>query len=112
MNISIKWTNLDQSADVKDYVDEKVGHLTKFSNRPLSARVELERDQHHYKGDVFRAEFMIDADGKIVRAEAVAEEIYAAIDLALPKAREQLSKRKSKSETLKRRGARSAKHKS
>ena len=112
MNISIKGTNLDLTPAVKQYVADKVNNLEKYTNKGMSAWVELERDRHHNKGDVMRAEIMLQADGKILRAEASSEDIYASIDLLIPKIREQISKLSDRAKTLARRGARSAKKKS
>jgi len=110
MNIQIKATNLDLTPSVKDYVEEKIGHLAKFIVAG-EAKVELGRDKHHKTGDVFRAEVMIVAGGKVIRADQSSEDIYASIDLVIPKLKEQISKFKDKRTTLERRGARSAKKK-
>ncbi|MDP4000959.1 MAG: ribosome-associated translation inhibitor RaiA [bacterium] len=109
MNISIKGTNYKPTQSIKEYVVDKVNNLEKYSNRNLSARVELERDRHHKKGDVMRAEIMLLADGKTMRAEAVSEDVFASVDLMIPKIREQISKLKDKEQTLRRRRSRSAK---
>lgn len=111
MNISIKGTNLDLTEPLKDYVNEKVGHLDKFISGVIDSHVELERDHHHRSGNVFRAEVTMFVGGKTIRAEASTEDIYAGIDLVIPKLKEQLSKFKSKRETLERRGGRTAKRK-
>ncbi len=110
MNISIKGTNLTLTPSVKQYVDEKIGNLAKFIVAS-EAKVELERDKHHRTGLVFRAEIMLGVGGKLMRADARGEDIYAAIDLAIPKLKEQIGKFKDKRQTLTRRGARSAKRK-
>ena len=111
MNISIKATHLDLTPSIKQYVEEKVGALEKFLAGALEAKVELERDRHHQTGLVFRAEVMIIAGGKVMRAEERGEDAYAAVDLIIPKLKEQIAKFKSKKETMARRGARSAKRK-
>ncbi len=110
MNISIKGTNLDLTPSVKQYVKEKIGALEKYIGA-MEAKVELERDKHHHSGLVFRAEVMLVVGGKIMRADAVGEDIYAAIDIVIPKMKEQIGKFKDKKQTLRRRGARSAKRK-
>src|SRR3989344_2550455 len=96
MNISIKGTNMSLTPSVKQYVD---------------AKVELERDKHHKSGQVFRAEVMLIVGGKVMRGETRAEDVYAAIDLVIPKIKDQIGKFKDKKQTLTRRGARSAKRK-
>ncbi|MEJ0021048.1 MAG: ribosome-associated translation inhibitor RaiA [Candidatus Doudnabacteria bacterium] len=110
MNIAIKATNLDLTPSIKEYVEEKVGALDKFIS-VLEGKVELERDRHHHSGEVFRAEIMLVMSGKLMRADAEAEDIYAAVDLVIPKLKEQISKFKDKKTTLFRRGGRTAKKK-
>src|SRR4051812_16863205 len=106
MNISIKATNMDLTESVKDYVDEKIGNLAKYMEGAV-AKVELDRDKHHKTGLVFRAEVMLTFGGKTLRADHSSEDIYASIDLVVPKLKEQISKFKDKKTTLARRGARS-----
>jgi ribosomal subunit interface protein len=45
----------------------------------------------------------------VMRAEASSEDIYASVDLVIPKLKEQISKFKDKKSTMQKRGARSAK---
>lgn len=111
MKISIKGTNLDLTPSLKEYAEEKIGNLEKYLSGVIEAKLELERDRHHQTGDVMRAEVMLIVGGKIMRADASSEDIYAAIDLVIPKLKEQISKFKDKRETLRKRGARSAKRK-
>jgi putative sigma-54 modulation protein len=110
MNISIKGTHLDLTLSIKEYVEDKIGGLSKYIDA-IDARVELERDQHHHSGLVFRAEVTMAVGGKVMRAEALGEDIYSAVDLVIPKLKEQISKFKDKKTTLRRRGARSDKRK-
>ncbi len=95
---------------VKQYVNEKIGNLGKYIVA-TDAKVELDRDKHHKSGQVFRAEVMLLVGGKLMRAETTGEDIYSAIDLVIPKIKEQIGKFKDKKMTLVRRGARSAKRK-
>lgn len=110
MNISIKTTKLDLTPSIKEYVEEKVERLGRFI-KAQEAKVELGRDQHHNKGDVFRAEIMLFLGSKVMRAEAESGDIYASVDLVIPKLKEQISKFKDKREALWKRGARKAKRK-
>lgn len=110
MNIAIKATNLDLTPAIKAYAEEKVGALDKFIDA-IEGKVELERSRKHQSGLVFRAEVSLIVGGKIMFADAAAEDMYAAIDLVIPKIKEQISKFKDKKETLMKRGARSAKRK-
>ena len=111
MNISYKGTNLTLTSSMKEYAGEKIGNLGKYLSQVNEAKIELERDKRHRSGLVFRAEVMLIAGGKIMRADAEGEDIYAAIDLVIPKIKEQIAKFKDKRATLHKRGARSAKKK-
>jgi putative sigma-54 modulation protein len=110
MNISIKATHLDLTPSIKEYVEEKVGHLGKFIVAQ-EAKVELARDAHHHSGLVFRAEVNLVLGGKLMRADAFAEDIYAAVDLVIPKLKEQIAKFKDKKTTVNRNLARKARRK-
>ncbi len=111
MKIAIKGTNFQLSPSIKQYVEEKVGNLEKYIKHVLEAKVELEKDRHHQSGNVMRAEVMLLLGSKILRADASSEDMFASVDLVIPKLKEQISKYKDKRETLQRRGARSAKKK-
>ncbi len=105
MNISIKTTHVDLTPSVKEYVEEKIGNLEKFIPA-TDAHIELKRDQHHQTGLVFGADITLSAGGKTMHAESEAEDIYAAIDLLVPKLKEQIMKFKDKKASLWRRAAR------
>ncbi len=110
MNIAIKATHFDMTAAIKEYAEDKVEALGKYINA-MEGHIELERDRKHHSGLVFRAEVMLIVGGKQMRADSNAEDMYAAIDLVIPKLKEQISKFKDKRTTLQKRGARSAKGK-
>lgn len=111
MQFSIKGTNLDLTESIKEYAEEKVTHLEKYLGKIDHAKVELERDRKHRTGNVMRAEVMLVVGGKTMLADASSEDIFASIDLVMPKLKEQISKFKDKRSTLQKRGARSAKRK-
>jgi putative sigma-54 modulation protein len=110
MNIAIKTTHFEMTPAIKKYAEEKIEALSKYLD-VMEAHIELERDRKHQSGLVFRAEVMLTVGGKQIRADANAEDMYAAIDLCIPKLKEQISKFKDKRNTLQKRGARSAKRK-
>ncbi len=110
LNINIKATHLELTPSLKQYVEEKIGHLEKYMVAQ-EAHVEIARDKHHHTGLVFHSDINLIAGKKIMHAEADAEDAYAAIDLLIPKLKEQIGKFKDKRQTLARRGARSAKRK-
>ena len=110
MNINIKATHVDLTPSLKEYIEEKIGNLEKYIVAG-EAHVEIARDKHHKTGLVFHSDVNLYVGDKIMHAEAEAEDAYAAIDLLIPKLKEQIGKFKDKKQTLQRRGARSAKRK-
>ena len=110
----IKTKDLELSIAMEDYVDKKLGTLNKFivdSNEDLvMAQVELARTtRHHQTGDIFRAEINLSIDGKLFRAEAEKDDIYAALDEVRDDLEREIKKFKEKRDTVFVRGARSFK---
>lgn len=96
MKIIIKGTNLEQTEALKSYVNEKIGNLERYSEEILEARVELETSAHHQKG-FFRCEVNLDLPhSQVLRAESTGADLYASIDLVVPKLREQLERHKGR----------------
>lgn len=92
MKIIIKGTNLELTVALKNYVQEKVGHLEHYWGEIYEARVELGRSTHHQSG-FFRCEVNLDVPQKLVlRAESTEPDLYAAIDMVIPKLKEQIEK--------------------
>ena len=96
MNIVIKGTNLELTQALKDYVNEKIGHLEHYSTEMLGARVELETSTHHQKG-FFRCEVNLDMPHmQVLRAESTEADLYAAIDMVVPKLKTEIERRKGR----------------
>ncbi len=99
MKILIKGTNLELTDALKNYVENKVGHLEHYWEEILEARVELESSTHHQSG-FFRCEVNLDVPQKqVMRAETTSPDLYAAIDETIPKLREQIEKFKGQQRT-------------
>ena len=98
MKITIRGTHLDLTPAIKSYVEDKISALTKFDNNLQLARVELEQLTQKGTGDSFRAEVQIDAADGIFRADERHKDLYAAIDLLIPKLTVQMEKAKDKGE--------------
>lgn len=94
MNINIKATKTTLTPSIKEFVEEKIENLSKFLKEEDKIRVELEVDKKHHSGLIFRVEIDIQPHGFF--AEANGQDFYSAMDLAIPKIKEQLLKRKGK----------------
>ncbi|HCC83256.1 TPA: ribosome-associated translation inhibitor RaiA [Candidatus Uhrbacteria bacterium] len=100
MNIlSTLATHMEMTEAIKNYVQEKLMSLEKFTERYSTCEVSAEvgkTSEHHQKGKIFRAEFMMTIPGVTLRAEAVEEDLYAAIDAAKDDLKRQLIEHKER----------------
>ena len=97
METSIKATDLELTPALKKYAQDKINSLVKFLPGLTHAWVELQRTtKHHHKGEVWRAEANLHAPQHLIRAEAKATDIYAAIDLMKDGLRRELKSLKDK----------------
>ena len=94
MNISIKATHTSLSESMKESVEQKMGQLEVFLRPEDKVHVELAVDPRHRAGPVNRAEISIKPHG--IFAQAYSDDVYSALDMVIPKVREQLVKLKDK----------------
>jgi putative sigma-54 modulation protein len=80
---------------LREYLDEKLGHIDRLSIEPISFHVDISRDAHHRKGDIFRVECNINVPGKFLRIVKQHGDVRAAIDLATDRLLRQIKKYKS-----------------
>lgn len=111
LTVKIKTTNLDFTPAIESYVREKIQMLEKFlrhysrESGELIFEVEIGKTtRHHKQGNVFRAEINFTAGDTNLRAEAVKDDLYAAIDEAKDDMSRQLRRRKRKDIHLLKRG--------
>ncbi|MFA5133848.1 MAG: ribosome-associated translation inhibitor RaiA [Patescibacteria group bacterium] len=111
--ITLKFTNIDPTEAINNYVEDKIAPLEKYLaevGSPHNLFVELAKEtRHHKKGLVFYAEADIVIPKAHLRASAEAEDLYAAIDLLHDEIKSQLKKHKDKTNKKRKDGARKAK---
>jgi putative sigma-54 modulation protein len=101
MKINIKATGIELTVPLREYVEEKIGSITKFLSRwdaegAAEAWVEVGRStNHHHKGDVFRAEVDIRVPGKVLRAEDADSDVRVALDCVRDKLKREAEKYKA-----------------
>lgn len=109
MNIMTKGTGFELTPAISEYIDEKVGGLTKYlasmDNSAVEARVEVGKTtEHHHKGNIFRAEVNLKLTGHLLRAEHESDDVYAAIDKVHDELKRQIVSLKEKMIDKRRRG--------
>lgn len=113
MKILIKATELELTPAIYDYIEEKIGSLSrfvgKFENKDiLKIKVEIARaTRHHRHGNVFYAEANLRLPGKTLRAEHFDWDIRVAIDNVKDKLRQEIRRYKTKKEIFRKIGAES-----
>ena len=112
MKIITRGTNIDVTEAVKEYLNKKFYSFSKFLNDDTKIEVELKKTTNHHKtgDDIYGVDVNVLYSGKMLRAEKSSRDIYASIDLVQDELFNMLSNRKSKSQTLFRRGAQKIKN--
>lgn len=104
MNINIKATNTTLTPAIKQDIEKKLTALSKFLKPEHKLYVEVEVLKKHKSGLTQRVEVNIKPSN--MYAEAVGADFYEALDLVVPKIKEQLVKNKDKALTSRRKNVR------
>ena len=109
MRINIKATgSVVLTEELRSFVEEKIEKLGKLldpKDTTILAEIELQSISESKTDDLFRAEINLSFTGRLVRAEARAETLHAAIDDAISEAKREVHGARSKRRNLVRRGA-------
>lgn len=94
MNIKFYAKNVELTQQIKGYINEKIGGLDKYNLNVIDCRIDLSKDTHHQKGNVYRFEvnLRLSRDKKLIRSVVQTESIMSAIDLAKDKLQRQITK--------------------
>ncbi len=101
MNITIKATNTTLTDAIKSTINDKLSSIEGFLKPEDKIHVEVEEDTRHKTGLFSRVEVQISPHGYY--AEANGNDFYEAMDLVIPKIKQQMTKTKEKRLTLRRR---------
>jgi ribosomal subunit interface protein len=98
MEIKFYAKNIDLTEKIKEQFSKKLSSLKKYKGSldVLRVRVDLSRDAHHKKGDVFRVEVNIDMPGKVLRSVEESFDIVSGLDVVSDKLERQARDLKDK----------------
>ena len=107
MNLNIKATKTTLTPAIRAAIQDKLAGIEKFLKSEDKVHLELEVSKKQKSGEVFRVEITILPHN--FYAESSGSDFYAALDLLMPKIKEQLVKQKDKKLAARKRTARSVK---
>lgn len=107
MNFSIKATKTTVTPAMRSVITEKLQGLERFLKPEHKVHVEFEVERTKSKGLRYRCEVDIQPNGYY--AESFGTDFYEAVDLVIPKIKEQLLKAKDRELTKRKRGPTSKK---
>ncbi len=88
--------NVELNSATRAAMEKKLGHLGKYQ-KSLSvkmAQIDISRDTHHRKGDVYRVEINIELPKKLLRSVETGPDMLQAFDIAAEKVDRQASRQK------------------
>ncbi|HDP25942.1 MAG TPA: ribosome-associated translation inhibitor RaiA [Deltaproteobacteria bacterium] len=91
MQIDITFKNLDSSDALKEYAAKRLSKIDKYIDRTAEAHVVFSVEKRRHKADV-----TVNADGTVINAVEITEDLYAAIDMVMDKLERQIKKYKQK----------------
>jgi len=91
MNIIVTGRHLEVTPAIRDYAEGKVKKFEKYISPISEAQVTLTVEKYRHK-----AEILLKANGVMIQAESVTEEIYSSIDEVIEKLERQIKKYKEK----------------
>lgn len=92
-------THIELTDAIKKYVEDRLAGIAKLTEKfePCDVRIEVGKTQKgQQKGEIFRAEYNLTIPGVVLRAEAVKDDLYAAIDVAASELKRQVKRYKEK----------------
>ncbi len=101
MNINIKATKTTLTPALQEGIEKKLLGLQDFLRSEHKVNVEVEARASKDSSQEFRAEIVVQPEGWV--AEAFGSDIYEALDLVVPKIKQQIVKGKDKRVSLRRR---------
>lgn len=91
MQLDITFKNIDSTDALKDYASKRLSKLDKYIDRPTEVHAVLSVEKRRHTADV-----TLSADGIVINAVEITEDMYSAIDMVIDKLERQVKKHKEK----------------
>jgi putative sigma-54 modulation protein len=111
MSTNIKGTNMELTSSITEHINKSLAFVNRFLNdNEAIIYVEVGKTtNHHNKGDIFKAEFDINSNGKKFYAVSQKSDLYLAINDVKDQIVQEFKSKSGKKQTLFKRGATSVK---
>lgn len=98
MKIQYYLKNVELNSGTREKMEKKLAHLGKYqqSLKIKLAQIDISRDTHHRKGDVYRVEINVEIAKKILRAVQPGPDMLMAFDVAAGKVERQARREKGR----------------
>ncbi len=82
MRLQFYAKNIELTDQIKEHFENKLVVLKKYKGKLklLQVRIDVSRDGHHKKGDVFRVEVNVDLPDKVLRVEGTGADLFSTLD--------------------------------
>ncbi len=91
MLTNITFKNIESSDALRDYALKRLSKIDKYIDRTAEAHVVFSVEKRRHKADI-----TLSADGTVINAVEITDDLYAAIDMVMDKLERQLKKHKGK----------------
>ncbi|HCU47925.1 TPA: ribosome-associated translation inhibitor RaiA [Patescibacteria group bacterium] len=103
MNIIVGAKNFKLTPALTSYVEDKIRKLEHFWGRIIRANVELSTARVKSAGEQAHVRVWLEVPGPDIEAEVEGPDMYAAIDLVMPKLERQIGRARGKAKAMSRR---------
>jgi putative sigma-54 modulation protein len=91
MQLDITFKNIDSTDALKEYASKRLSKLDKYIERPTEVHAVLSVEKRRHMADI-----TLSADGVVINAVEITEDMYSAIDMVMDKLERQVKKHKEK----------------
>ena len=98
MNLQLFSKDFEITPAIRQYLEEKLAALERYSDRIIGAHVDVQRDHHHRKGEIYRVEVNLHVPHQILRVVEKAGTFHAGVDEVTERLKILLDKYKGRAE--------------
>ncbi len=91
MQLDITFKNIESTDALKDYASKRLSKLDKYVDKPSEIHAVLSVEKRRHTADV-----SLSADGVVINAVEITEDMYSSIDMVMDKLERQVKKHKEK----------------